>query len=354
MCAPLLLLLQRQGSVGTSSLLPPGLWHAHEMLFGYALAVIAGYLLTHCPTKRLLLLLASWLLARFVWFFDDWLPPPLILACVALFPLQLSLFSSRKFKAAKRLRNRFISLVLWGFGLMALGFYMLLYQQHFSLAYQLVHTSLLLVVLLIIIMGGRLIPPATIGALRQAGREVRIPFQAHLETACIIVMLALMLSNWIEVPRTLRAALPLLLAALLLARLMQWHGTNTLKDPNLWPLHLGYLWLAIGFTLIAASSIEPHLPLQDALHAIALGGIGTVTLTMLVRVSQIRAAQALMRTPLLLLMQALMFCAVCARVVVHLGTRYAEALLWISASLWAAAFALFLIAFYLRRPTIET
>ncbi|CAM5203392.1 NnrS family protein [Oligella ureolytica] len=63
-------------SLGGGVVFHPFYWHAHEMLYGYTIAIIAGFLLTAVQTwtgvpmpygKRLLAIFSFWGIARLIW-----------------------------------------------------------------------------------------------------------------------------------------------------------------------------------------------------------------------------------------------------------------------------------------------
>ena len=129
--SPLLLLFFRYGLLEPPRLLTLGLWHAQEMIFGYVLLVIAGYLVTQISPARLFGLLLLWLMGRLIWLMDAGLPAAMVALVAAAFPLALSWLVSTKFKAAKRLRNQMFSIIFWCLGSLATIFYALIYIQNF-------------------------------------------------------------------------------------------------------------------------------------------------------------------------------------------------------------------------------
>ena len=344
--SPLLLLFFRYGLLEPPRLLTLGLWHAQEMIFGYVLLVIAGYLVTQISPARLFGLLLLWLMGRLIWLMDAGLPAAMVALVAAAFPLALSWLVSTKFKAAKRLRNQMFSIIFWCLGSLATIFYALIYIQNFVAAYQMIYILIYLVTLFIIIMGGRLIPPATIGALREQGKDVRIPFQPTYETICMALALLLMLFELLPIAPFWQAIPALALSVVLLLRLSLWRSLEIRHALTLWPLHLGYFWLAAGFALLACARLDIVLSSQDALHAITLGGIGVITLTMLIRVSGIRGTQDQVNQAVLWGIQSALFIALAFRLAAYSAQAYSEYLLWLSAISWALAFTLFLYSFY--------
>ncbi len=342
MIAPLLLLCIRYGYIPGPDGLPPGLWHAQEMIFGYTFAVIGGYLITRISLLKLVLLTLLWLAGRVVWFIDSGLPAFVIFLLVSLFPFALGLLTSQKFKAAKRLRNRMFSYVLICLAVLSGAFYLFCYMRHYAQAYTTLYVTLYLIALLIITMGGRLIPPATIGALRERGQEVRIPFQPTCETLCMALTASLMLIEVLPVAKTWTALPASGLAIILLVRISAWRSIGIMNNMAVLPLHLGYIWMAIGFGLLAAARLGALLTQQEAVHVITLGGIGTITLTMLIRITGVRSKRPPPGQKQLLLIHSLLIGALAIRLMAHSESPFSQHLLWISALLWGAAFALFI------------
>lgn len=333
-------LLIRAGHIAPPALLPAGLWHVQEMLFGYVFAVIAGYLLTPVTVPRMAALAALWLAGRLIWLTDNLLPDAATFVIACAFPLALSWMGAARFKAAKRARNRVFAVILLCLGAVAVIFYGLIVAGQAALAYRVIYIPLFLILLFILTMGGRLIPPATIGALRDTGREVRIPFQPHHESAIIGCAAALIGFELLPQAALWSGAAALALAITVLARMRTWHSVATLNRPDLWPLHLGYAWVAVGFGVLGLARLGIGGTQLGAVHLLTLGGIGTVSLTMLYRVTQQRQRRWQLKPYRLILIQVLLAAAVVTRFI-STWPAAPDALLTLSAGAWSLAFLLF-------------
>lgn len=262
-------------------------WHGHEMLFGYALAVVAGFLLARIGRTELAFLLGAWILARIVAIAPD--PGPWLAVAGTLFPLLLAVRAGALFlPAAKKGSNRLFAPIFVGFLLAAL-----LYRggqigllpgggrPGLALAVD-------LVTLLLVLMGGRVIPAATAGALQRRGQQLRTRVQPNIErvtlAALLVVILADLLSLW-----GIAGAAALLAGAMTAVRLARWRTVAILDQPELWSLHLGYGWLALGLLLKGAATMIDRALLIDVQHALTLGGLGTLSLVMILRTSAARA-----------------------------------------------------------------
>ena len=276
-------------------------WHAHEMLFGYALAVVAGYLLTRVSRVRLTVLFLAWVAARvspFVVAHDS----PAVIVPNLLFAGLLAWQAALPFlRAAKKPENR-----VFGALFIAFAAFELLYQLGASgvaewiaarAAVQgcgdcgflrgLEPVALLLALdlftLLMLMMGGRAIPPAVAGHFYRRGRFLEARVQPALERAVILLMIATTLLDPVRAAWPLAGLMALATAAVTARRLWRWHLWEVLDEPNLWALGLAYFWLIPGLALKGIAQVSGVLPLNEALHGITVGGLGTLTLVMMAR-----------------------------------------------------------------------
>lgn len=269
--------------------LSPALWHAHEMVFGYSLAVIAGFLLTAVrnwtgrPTLHgpaLLLLFLFWLCARFAFY----LPGPGIYAAMVfdtLFAAYLTLGILRPINSTRQWKQTGIvaKVVLAGAG--NLVFYlgvMNIVDQGVQWG---LYSGFYLVIGLILTLSRRLIP---FFVERGVGYAVELRNSAALDIAALVSFLVFFVVEVFVGNRPLSAALAGLLFILHLYRLIGWYTPGIWRKPLLWSLYLAYAFFILGFALFVASAWLDSLRFP-ALHAFAVGGIGMVTLSMMSRVS---------------------------------------------------------------------
>ncbi len=315
-------------------------WHGREMLFGYAFAVMAGYILRPMPLLPLAVFWFAWLGGRLLWLLPPGsLTPGVELALAAASPALLAVLGALRFVTVKRLRNLPFPLILVALGLAAVGAFAV---QLGLLPYPRRSPAILatyLVSLLIMFMGGRLVPTATVGALRAVGRLVRIRPRPVLEVATLAGMIGLMAGDGFIGP-AVAGSMALAVGFILLLQMTRWRSLGTLHDPEVWPLHLGFLWLALGCVLTGLERLDVIAsPDAGALHAITTGGIGTVTLVMMTRVTRYRAGDLASSVGRLQGLQVIMALAVIVRVAggwVFPGHR--DAMLWLSAAAWAVAY----------------
>lgn len=334
----------------------PGLtsgWHAREMVFGYTLAVVVGFLFTAGrnwsgqPTPSggaLAALAALWVAARVA----GLTPWPLAAALLnAAFAWAAAWGLWRALRGNANRRNDFFVGLLVLIGMAALAW-----------RGTVPTVALDAVVLMMAVMGGRVIPMFSNNAVptMQARREPRLE-QAAL--AALWALLALdVAATVLGAPAWLTwARIALLTAAALLhaARLALWQPLRTRGVPLLWVLHLAYAWLVVHLLLRAAGEAGWVIP-SLATHALTVGAIGGMTLGMMTRTALGHTARPLRAGPWETAAYVCMALAAVARVVVPL---LAPALL-VGAStaaslLWATAFALYLVHYtpILMRPRLD-
>lgn len=322
------------------------LWHAHEMLFGYAFAVIAGFLFTAVrnwtglPTPAgtaLAAICALWIAARLTAFFS------LAAAAVidAAFALAVAWGIGRPLVASGNRRNFFfIALVL------ALGAAAVALQIRPALA---LAVGLDIVLFVMAVVAGRVVPMFTNNAVPGAGAR-RIP---ALEFAALGTLLALLVCDLLE--PGIAAWVALLAAVLHGVRLALWAPLATRGRPILWILHLSYAWIVAHLVLRGLSGFDLAVP-SLATHALTAGAIGGLTLGMMTRTARGHTARPLVAEGPEIAAYVLVHLAAAARVLVPLAVPAAySAAIALSAALWSAAFAVFTLAYYpvLSRPRLD-
>ncbi|MCF7991113.1 MAG: NnrS family protein [Thiohalocapsa sp.] len=324
---------------------PGSAWHAHEMLFGYTMAVVAGFLLTAVrnwtgqPTaadSELAVLVLVWLAGRML----PWLALPPVAAGIiaAAFPVLLALSLRRPLWTGSNRVNRVFLAILGGMGIAA--FWSHLQAGGVVPAAVLDADALMLdlTLLTLMIVSGRVLPFFTRSALPGAEPRVSDRLDAATFAAAGAWVAADLFSPW----PALAGSLALLLALLLTLRVAGWHDRRAWGIPILAVLYAGAVWLVLGLALGAAADFGLMAP-TPALHALTAGAIGVFTLGMMVRITLGHTGRAMRAPPLLVAA----FIAVNAAA----GVRVFLPLLWpgaydvwmlLSGLLWVAAFGGFL------------
>jgi uncharacterized protein involved in response to NO len=349
------------GALALPSPLPASLWHGHEMLFGYAAAVLAGFLLTATPSWSsrppvsgvgLAVLALIWLAGRVLSSAGGAVPALAAAVDLAFLPA-LAIAITPALQAAPR-RNRIFLPVLGVFLLANLGVHLDALGVLPGLGWIALRVALDLLALLIALIGGRVVPAFTGNALAARGEAGRVRTSSMRDRLAIGALVLLLLADLGGLTRV--AGVIALAAALLHAwRLHGWGGSHTLREPILWVLHLGYLWLAIGLAWKGLVDLSGFLPPADALHGLAIGAVGTMTLAIMSRATLGHTGRPLRAPPLVVASYVLVGAAAIARLAAPLAPAHAISLLVISGALWSVAFAAFVFSLgpALVRPRID-
>jgi len=339
------------GVLSVDGYLDPLSWHAHEMIFGFVVAVIAGFLLTAVGnwTQRetltgmpLLALTALWVLGRISMLCAQQLPFSLAAVLDLAFLPLLIMALARPLIASRNFRNYPLLIVLavlfacnavmhaQALGLLPMGS---------ARKASLVAVDVVLLVVLIII--GRVLPTFT----RNATKVADIRSHTALDTACLVSMVALGVSDAVLPHSTLAIGAAALTAILAIARAWHWGAMHTLKHPLLWVLHLGYGWLVLGLGLRAVAGLG-YISASLATHALTVGVIGTLTLGMMARVALGHTGRMLSASrTMVCAFVALNFAAAARALAPWLHPSWHLASLWIAAALWSVAFLLFVACY---------
>jgi len=328
-------------------------WHAHEMLFGYGGAVVAGFLLTAIPnwTGRLPVAGAAlgsltllWLAGRVAVLVSGVIGWPAAALIDAGFFAVFSCVIVREIVAGKNWRNLKVAVVVALIALADLGFFV--EAQVLGTAAFSARAALALIVVLILLVGGRVIPSFTGNWLAKQG-DPRRPAPFDRRDGIILVVSALALALWVALPDSRAVGAALLLAgAGNLYRLARWRGWRTTSDALVLILHGAFLLTALGFLAAAAHALWPeHVPTALGIHVWAIGGIGAMTLAMMTRATLGHTGRALAASPGTRAVYLLVVAALAARIAMALLPGWSMPLMSAAAILWCLGFAGF-VAIY--------
>ena len=335
------------GRVPFAPAVPPLLWHAHEMLFGFAVAVVVGFLLTAgkawtgLPTPRgahLGALVALWAAARVAALTG----PYALYALLDLVLLPLAaLILADLLLLARNLRNLPLAGILTLLALANLAFHVGVIGTVDLPPVRALYAALALIVLIECVMAGRVIPVFT----RNATPGLEIAARPRLDWAAFGVS-ALALALWVADASGALAATVFALAAVLHAvRQWGWHPAATRARPILWILHAAYAWIGIGFALLALAALG-LVPASAGVHALAVGATGGLIIGMVTRTARGHTGRPLRAGRSEVLAYALVLAAAALRVLLPLAgpTLLVPALVG-AAIAWSAAFALYLAVY---------
>ena len=323
--------------------------HIHEMLFGFVMAAIAGFLLTAIPnwTGRppvvgvpLLGLGVLWLLGRFACIASALLPAWVAPVVDLAFPVALAAVAARELFLAGNVRNYplLMPIIVLAVGNLLTHLQVLDFAVPIGIGWRLAVAAVLT---LIAVIGGRIVPAFTRNWLGARGLPLLPPPIAWLEHAARIVLIVALLA-WVLLPDWWPVGILLLLASgLHLARVARWRGKATAPEPLLLILHIGQLWLGIGLALLGLSMVWSAIPPAAAIHALTAGTMGTMTLAVMTRATLGHTGHVLRADTTTDVIYALVNAAAVLRVAAAFTVDAQMNLLTASAAAWITAFALF-------------
>ncbi|MCK5647281.1 MAG: NnrS family protein, partial [Gammaproteobacteria bacterium] len=323
-------------------------WHSHEMLFGYAAAVIAGFLLTAVRnwtnvdtiSKTPLAVLAGiWLLARILPFTPA---PGILIALIDVsFFFFLVLAVAHPIIKVKQWSNLIMVAILSAFMVADI----LVQSQHLGLMEGGVTAgnslALYSVLMIIQVLTGRVMPFFT----RVVVPGTEVIERPRLEKVLLITLVLLALADVFALNDLIISFLAGVLLVAHTMRVSPWFSKPVLNTPILWVLYAGYLWLLIGFAmkvLVGFNLVTNNL----VIHAWTVGVIGITTYGMMARVSLGHTGREMIPSKLAVAGFYLLSAAAIIRVILPVFWM-AQYVLWIELSsvLWVAAFILFTIVY---------
>ena len=331
-------------------------WHAHEMLFGYTIAVIAGFLLTAVrnwtskPTATgapLIALAALWVCGRVLI-----LTPFETAAAVvnAAFPAAIAVAIGIPLMHARNVRNYFFVGLLLLMGVLILVVHLSL-REGWDLSRLGLSLALDVVLFIMAVMGGRVIPMFTNSGVPGAG-ATRHPLVEKLALGSVLLLFA---ADLLHLHPVAVATVALVGAAAHGVRLYLWRPWRTLATPLVWILHAAYAWIVIHLALRGLSGFELLTP-SVATHALTVGAIGGLTLGMMTRTTRGHTGRPLQADRYELAAFVFVQLAAFARVfggMVWPGLYVASVQL--AGLSWAAAFGLYAVRYWpvLTRPRVD-
>jgi len=340
------------GGGGGIALLPAVTWHSHEMVFGFAGAIIGGFVLTAAQNwtgtrgvhgARLVALFCAWALARILLATAGRpLLPLAAFADLAFYPaLGLLMFPYLSDPELRMERVFYVFFGLFFISDLAVWLDAAGISAFAGASAQAIRFALNLVVVMIVFMGGRVIPFFTESELSRKQPRVR----DRIETAAMASSVLYVLSA-LALPEGRPAALVAFVAAGLHAvRLAGWQVPRVRRIPLLWVLHGAYFWIVAGYALSGLAALG-FLPMSAAIHAFGVGGIGAVIHGMISRVSLGHTGRRLHPSAPTVAGFAFVLAAAPARIAASVagGAAY-QPLLLLAGGLWIAAFSLFAVVY---------
>lgn len=326
-------------------------WHAHEMLFGYSSAALAGFLLTAIPnwTGRLPVSGASlaalflvWLAGRLALIAPSAIGVGWAIALDSAFLPLLFAICLREVVAGRKWRDLKVLAGVLALACANGGFHgLVLIDAGTGLASRLAVSAY---IMLIGIIGGRIVPSFTRNWLaKRHATSLPAPYGPFDTTALLGALAAL--SVWIVWPDRWETGVACLLAALLHAiRLTRWQGWQTGRERLVLVLHIAYAALPVGFTCVALVPLGLLGP-ASALHVFTIGAIGLMTLAIMTRATRGHTGLPLTAPPLTVTSYGFLIAGALLRPVATLWPDHYMTLISASGLCWMIAFALYLVEY---------
>lgn len=322
-------------------------WHGHEMLFGFAGAALAGFLLTAVPnwTGRppvcglpLAGLGLVWLAGRaamlsglFVWIDLLFLPLLAIVVGIAIV-------------GARNARNYpVLGMVV---GLAALNAW-----YHLGETSRALWATTLVLAVLIALIGGRIVPLFTQNALRANGwPQITCSTPKHAQRLAVPSVALVLAAELIYQSSPARGLAALAAAGVLAYGMLGWHSWRTRALPIVWILHAGYVWLPLGLVLVALADLVTGIASTTALHALSANAIGIMILAVASRAALGHSGRPLVTSRLTVAAYGLVIAGGMARILFPTGAG-----LFLAGGMWTVGYALFAFDYWpiLTRPRID-
>ena len=332
----------------------PTWWHGHEMLFGFGAAIVVGFLLTAVQSwtgvtglrgKPLAALALTWLLGRLLLAFGFGLPGWLIAMGDVTYLLFAAVAMAYPVIKAKQWHNLMFVPMLVTLALLNAASHWGAITDQPQLAMQSLHGTIMLFALIIAVLGGRVIPSFTANA---TGCQKAQPIK-WLETVSIVsIILSLVMAfiGYTNIPSVLLFAISIIAALANGWRFLRWGIQYSWPEPLLWSLHLAYVFIPLGFIMLALYSVGLMDNISAALHSFTVGSIGGLILAMISRVTLGHTGRPLKPHSLIAVAYAFILLAAIIRVV--LSAWFPELASWgigIAGSFWIIAYTIY-VYFY--------
>ena len=333
---------------------PAALWHGHEMLFGFIVAAVAGFLLTAVPSWTgargfagwpLVLLAGLWLTGRIGVSASAGLPLPVVAALDLSFLPALAGFVLVPLVRARN-RNSPLLAVLLTLWLTNVAFYWGLTHGDSIFARHALLVGIDIVLLLVTVIGGRIVPAFTSSALKQQGIGISLRAWRGMTPLAVGVMVVAVICDLFRPESVAAGAVALAAGVIQAVRLAQWRMLRTLRTPIVWVLHVAYLWLPVGLVLKGLALIFALALAAYYLHALTIGAAALMIMAVMTRASLGHTGRPLVVSGATAYAYGLLAAAAVVRVFgpALLPLAYVKIVV-LAAALWAVAFGIYLLGY---------
>tara|TARA_R110002096_G_C14661614_1_gene728100 strand:+ start:20423 stop:21586 length:1164 start_codon:yes stop_codon:yes gene_type:complete len=324
-------------------------WHQHEMIFGVFAPIIIGFLFTAVPNwtgepspkgAKLAGLGLLWILGRVAVFNANFLPDflPMVLD-VALLPLAIMGIAPAIFRKGNK-RNYFLPVMLMVFAIFNLCSHLsaldlvAIDENNFFIA------ALLFVVMLMNVIGGRVAP----SFLKNKYPDVQQFSHKAILPISMISIVVTMVSIIFSAPAVIIGSSSLVAATAILIRVIGWKGWIARKDPLMIILHIGVLWISVGFFLMSYANFYDDGFMVLSYHAFSIGAAGSLTLGVMTRALIGHSGMPMNNEGMITFYFILINIAAISRILAPvLFIDYYSEFLFISGVCWVLAYLMFLI-----------
>ncbi|MBM2323284.1 MULTISPECIES: NnrS family protein [Roseobacteraceae] len=345
----------------------PVSWHAHEFLFGYLGAVVAGFLLTAVPNWtgrlpivgwRLGMLAGLWLVGRVAVAVSAGLPDVLVAMADLAFPVVFAFLIAREIVAGKNWRNLVVLAMLGVFILGNAFFHWEAANGGYAAQGYGLRLGLGAGIMMIAVIGGRVVPSFTRNWLvKRRGKVLPAPPMQSFDKAALAV-LAVALVLWVALPLAPLTGAALALAGVLhTLRLARWAGHRTFAEPLVMVLHTGYAFVPLGSLALAAEILAPgFFGMAGAQHFWLAGAVGLMTLAVMTRATLGHTGQELRAGAGTVTIYLALILSVIARVAGGVWPEFSGLLNTVAGLFWILAFGGFAVLYgslLLRLPAAK-
>ncbi len=343
--------------------LSPSEWHAHEMIFGFIAAALAGFLLTAVARwtgqrgfagPPLMVLVAIWLGGRIAMAPGLGVPQWLAAVIDLAFLPSVAIAITPSLIRARNVRN---------FPLVAILILLFVADLLFHVpnpgAWHGVRGPALAVdaiLLMVVLVGGRIVPAFTGNALRTSHPDARVAPFGWVDRAAIIAAVAVLVVDLATPDGTLAGVVALLAGVLLAWRLLRWRGWLVRDMPIAWVLHVAYAWIPIGLALKGLWLLWQFDIGTNWVHALTAGAYATMILAVTTRAALGHTGRPLVAAKPIVIAYLLVTLAAVIRVFAPVVAASMPQVIWtLAGTLWIIAFGLYCAVYapILSRPRID-
>ncbi len=339
-------------------------WHSHEMIFGFVCAIVVGFLLTAVQNwtsipsikgKKLAVLVFIWLLARILMLMS-YTPQWLMLSVDILFLPLAGYWLAKPIIAVGQTRNLFFVPLIMLLSATNLFMHLGVILQIPALYSHGFMSAIWLITLLMSLLGGRVIPFFTANATKTAKVEP-LPVVEYTSLGLTVFICLLSVVGAIQyVPNGVTGGLLIMCALAHVVRAWRWRFKLTLKIPLLWSLHVAYWFIPLGIFLIALSYLTSSISISTAFHALTVGAMGNMILSMMARVSLGHTGRQLIVRHTIIIAFVLILIAALVRVLAGVFlTNFSHYFIFASVIAWCLAYGVFVLVYFpiLTKPRAD-